>query len=91
MPRKPEPQRALGNVIRARREALGLSQEEVALAVGTDQARVSRIENAGDNPSYGMVERIAQALGLELWELAKMALDLDAQEPAVEDASAQRR
>jgi transcriptional regulator with XRE-family HTH domain len=44
----------------------------------TDQARISRIENAGDNPSYGLVERIAKALELELWELAKQAGELEA-------------
>lgn len=78
MPRNSEPQRALGHVIYARRAELGLSQEELALAVGTDQARISRIENAGENPSYGMVERLAHALDLELWQLAKMALELEA-------------
>ena len=73
MARHAEPQVALGRVIATRREELGLKQEQLALAVGTDQARISRIENAGDNPSYGLVERIAKALELELWELAKQA------------------
>jgi len=73
MARHAEPQAALGRAIANRREELGLKQEQLALAVGTDQARISRIENAGDNPSYGLVERIAKALELELWELAKQA------------------
>lgn len=77
MARRAEPQVALGRVIATRREALGLKQEQLALAVGTDQARISRIENAGDNPSYGLVERIAKALELELWELAKQAGELE--------------
>jgi transcriptional regulator with XRE-family HTH domain len=76
MARHAEPQAALGRAIANRREELGLKQEQLALAVGTDQARISRIENAGDNPSYGLVERIAKALELELWELAKQAGDL---------------
>jgi transcriptional regulator with XRE-family HTH domain len=76
MARHAEPQAALGRAIANRREELGLKQEQLALAVGTDQARISRIENAGDNPSYGLVERIAKALELELWELAKQARDL---------------
>ena len=63
MARHAEPQVALGQVIATRREELGLKQEQLALAVGTDQARISRIENAGDNPSYGLVERIAKAPG----------------------------
>jgi transcriptional regulator with XRE-family HTH domain len=77
MARHAEPQVALGRAIAARREELGLKQEQLALAVGTDQARVSRIENAGDNPSYGLVDRIAKALGWELWELAKQARELE--------------
>jgi transcriptional regulator with XRE-family HTH domain len=76
MARHAEPQVALGRAIANRREELGLKQEQLALAVGTDQARISRIENAGDNPSYGLVDRIAKALGLELWELAKRAGEL---------------
>ena len=77
MARHAEPQVALGRTIAARREELGLKQEQLALAVGTDQARISRIENAGDNPSYGLVDRIAKALGWELWELAKRASELE--------------
>ena len=77
MARHAEPQAALGRAIASRREELGLKQEQLALAVGTDQARISRIENAGDNPSYGLVERIAKALELELWELAKQAGELE--------------
>lgn len=76
MARHAEPQVALGRTIAARRED-GLKQEQLALAVGTDQARISRIENAGDNPSYGLVDRIAKALDWELWELAKRAGELE--------------
>jgi hypothetical protein len=39
--------------------------------ITTHVTRISRIENAGDNPSYGLVERIAKAFDWELWELAK--------------------
>jgi hypothetical protein len=35
----PEPSSALGDIIRERREELEISQEAVALAAGTDQAR----------------------------------------------------
>jgi transcriptional regulator with XRE-family HTH domain len=80
MARNAEPQVALGRAIATRREQLGLKQEQLALAVGTDQARISRIENAGDNPSYGLVERIAKALDLQLWELAKQAGELKARD-----------
>lgn len=80
MPRNDDPQRALGRAIRARRETLGLRQEELALAVGTDQARISRLEKDGENPSYGTAARIARKLGMELWELAKLASELEQEE-----------
>lgn len=72
MAQRPDPQFALGEVIRSRREELGMTQEEVALAADTDQARISRIEN-GENPSYGLARRIALALGWTLPELARRA------------------
>jgi transcriptional regulator with XRE-family HTH domain len=81
-----EPQAALGRAIASRREELGLKQEQLALAVGTDQARISRIENAGDNPSYGLVDRIAKALDWELWELAKRARELETHSHPTRDA-----
>lgn len=86
MARHAEPQAALGRTIAARREELGLKQEQLALAVGTDQARISRIENAGDNPSYGLVDRIAKALGWELWELAKRAGELETRDVTFPDS-----
>jgi transcriptional regulator with XRE-family HTH domain len=86
MARHAEPQLALGRTIAARREELGLKQEQLALAVGTDQARISRIENAGDNPSYGLVDRIAKALDWELWELAKRAGDLKTRDVTSQDS-----
>jgi transcriptional regulator with XRE-family HTH domain len=59
----------LGEVIRARREALGLTQEELALRIGdaVRQAEVSRLEH--DRivlPRRDRLERIATALDLPL-------------------------
>jgi transcriptional regulator with XRE-family HTH domain len=68
MPQRSDPQPALGEVIRDRREELELSQEEVALAAGTSQGRISDIES-GDNPSFGLSGRIAKALGWSHVEL----------------------
>ena len=36
-----------------------MSQEEVALAAGSSQGRISEIE-CGDNPSFGLALRIAE-------------------------------
>jgi transcriptional regulator with XRE-family HTH domain len=70
MPQRPDPQIALGEVICERREELEMSQEEVALAAGSSQGRISEIE-CGDNPSFGLALRIARALGWSPVELMR--------------------
>jgi transcriptional regulator with XRE-family HTH domain len=70
MPQRPDPQIALGEVIWERREELEMSQEEVALAAGSSQGRISEIE-CGDNPSFGLALRIARALGWSPVELVR--------------------
>ena len=70
MPQRPDPQNAFGEVIRARREDLEMSQEEVGLAADTTQGRISEIES-GDNPSFGLSARIAKALGWSHVELVR--------------------
>lgn len=76
MPQRPDPQIALGEVIRERREELGMSQEQVGLAADSSQAQLSRIE-AGENPSYGLAGRIAHALG---WSHAELVQHVEASE-----------
>jgi transcriptional regulator with XRE-family HTH domain len=80
MAQRPDPQIALGEVIRARREELDKTQEAIALAADTDQARISRVEG-GENPSYGLAGRIARALGWSLPELARRAEALENDQP----------
>jgi transcriptional regulator with XRE-family HTH domain len=70
MPQRPDPQLALGEVFCERREELEMSQEDVALAAGSSQGRISEIE-AGDNPSFGLALRIARALGWSPGELMR--------------------
>lgn len=70
MPQRPDPQIAFGEVICERREELEMSQEEVALAAGSSQGRISEIE-CGDNPSFGLALRIARALGWSPVELMR--------------------
>ena len=61
----------IGDKIRKVREAKGLSQKQVALSLGMDQAQYSRIENSKTDPSFSNVTKIAKALGIELSELFK--------------------
>jgi transcriptional regulator with XRE-family HTH domain len=44
----------------------GWTQEELAKRTGTKQANISRLENAKLNPSVEMLQRVADAFGVEL-------------------------
>ena len=46
-----------------------LSQEALAVDAGVDTSFISRIENARENPSLGLVERLAEALGVKFVDL----------------------
>lgn len=72
-----EPQPALGAAIKRRREERGLSQEELGHAAGIHPTWISHIESGRNNPAWGSVRRIAEALDLRLSELAAMAEELD--------------
>jgi transcriptional regulator with XRE-family HTH domain len=73
MPPRAEPQAALGKVIRELREKEGLTQEAVAHAAGVHPTWVSRLESGTLNPSWGMVTRVAEALGVQVSVLARAA------------------
>jgi transcriptional regulator with XRE-family HTH domain len=54
----------------ARRQALGLSQTEVAARMGTSQSSVARLESGSSDILLSTLERYAAALGDELgWRL----------------------
>lgn len=44
----------------------GLSQEQLALDSGVDRTYVSRLERKIENPSIGIVERLAATLGVSI-------------------------
>lgn len=56
----------IGQAVRERRLALGLSQTEVAARAGMTQPALSRLEAGGAVPTIPVLERIAIALGAEL-------------------------
>ena len=62
---------SIGRKIKKIREAKGLSQKEVALSLGMDQAQYSRIENGKSDPYFSTVEKITKAMGVEFSELFK--------------------
>lgn len=54
--------RRFGSAVRARRGALGISQEELALRINADQAYVSRIEAGAMNVTLETAQQVAEAL-----------------------------
>jgi transcriptional regulator with XRE-family HTH domain len=62
---------ALATVLRRMREEQHQTQEDVAFAAGVTTGSVSRIELSQMNPTWGMVRKIADALGVNVTELAE--------------------
>jgi ribosome-binding protein aMBF1 (putative translation factor) len=48
------------------RQQRGMTQADLAKAIGTRQANVSRLERFDSNLTVGTLERVAQALGVNL-------------------------
>jgi transcriptional regulator with XRE-family HTH domain len=57
--------KTLGQVLKAQRETLGLTQRELALKLGVKPSHVAYLEKDRRRPSLGLVGRIANVLGLE--------------------------
>lgn len=58
--------RDLGQVIAAARRRQGLTQHDVALALGATQAWVSRVEQGSQRAWVGQVLRLMSHLGIKL-------------------------
>lgn len=56
----------LGKIVRERREELNWTQTELARRTGMRQPAVARFEAGGTVPTIPLLERLADALGLEL-------------------------
>ena len=61
--------RNVGATIRRLREAKGLTQDQLAMAVGMMRSNISRIEAAKHRPTLETMEKIAQALKISLVDL----------------------
>lgn len=63
---------SFGTVMRRLRIERGLSQEELALRLDmSSHAHISRLESGKKQPTLDMVFRLADALGIEAWEIVK--------------------
>jgi len=54
---------SVGAVLRARREELGISQEELAERAGVDRSYISILERGLKSPTLETLEKICSALG----------------------------
>lgn len=63
----------LGKAIRQLRTERDMTQEGLAHEAGTTAATISAIERGLSNPSWGIVEAIADALGVTMAEVAQRA------------------
>ncbi len=64
-----EIKKRFGLAIRERRKAADISQEELAMRIGADQAYVSRIEAGQMNVTLETAAQFAAALGTDIAEL----------------------
>jgi len=71
-------QAALGSAVKARRQELGLTQEQLANDSGLHQRWVSNVETGKRNPSYASLRRLATALKLSASELIARAERIEA-------------
>ncbi|MGV2978323.1 helix-turn-helix domain-containing protein [Roseibium alexandrii] len=61
-----EIKKRFGLAVREQRKTLNVSQEELAMRIGADQAYVSRIEAGQMNVTLETVEQVADALGVDV-------------------------
>lgn len=65
----------LGQAIKTFREQRELTLEELAYRADTTKSSVSRIENDDQSPSLDMLERLAAALGVKVYQVMAAAED----------------
>lgn len=59
----------LGKRIKQLRKENRLTQERLALMVNIERSHLSRIESGDRNPSFDLLEKLAESLGTTLSEL----------------------
>ena len=63
----------LGELLKTRREALGLTQRELARKIGVEASHIAFIESGRRKPSLKLVGGIADTLGVDRQELLLLA------------------
>jgi transcriptional regulator with XRE-family HTH domain len=78
MSASPAFQTALGIAVKARREELDLTQEQLANDTDLHQRWISNVETGKRNPSYASLRRLAAGLDLSASELLHRAEQIEA-------------
>lgn len=73
MSASPAFQAALGLAVKARRQELGLTQEQLANETDLHQRWISNVETGKRNPSYGSLRRLAAGLELSASQLIALS------------------
>jgi transcriptional regulator with XRE-family HTH domain len=74
--------RTNGVAIRALREALGISVQDLAASVGIDRTALWRIERDGTQPRPGTLRKIADRLGVSLDAITSRVTDSEPEDVA---------
>jgi transcriptional regulator with XRE-family HTH domain len=93
MSASPAFQLALGQAVKARRQELGRTQEQLANDTDLHQRWISNVETGKRNPSYGSLRRLAAGLELSASQLLVRAerIEGDAQSANKPAAASSRR
>ena len=75
--KKPNVQTMFGEAVRKRRQELGISQEDLAHITGLHRTYMSDIERGVRNVSLRNIKKIADALGIQVYELFLNQVDPD--------------
>lgn len=63
----------IGQTIARLRRNKGITQEQLAISIGSTQPHLSNIENGNVEPTISMIYRICDALGINITEFSKEA------------------
>ena len=72
---RPDVRERFGFAVKSRREALGLTQEELAHQAGIHRTYLSDVERGGRNICLMNIERVAAALSLPMAQLFRLVDD----------------
>jgi transcriptional regulator with XRE-family HTH domain len=67
----------IGKVLERARELQGLSRPELAERAGCNRSLVYKIEIGARSPHLETLEKFANALGIQVWEMVKIAQRLE--------------